>query len=109
MSPSGEPPAAAATTSLTNPGLVSTRAGRMVAAMTATARADITILAQLRTTHSVVSVVKDSVGGWLIWTAMKMLPATAAAAPAALVRLLVVTFMTGSFGLAPGGVSGDVQ
>ena len=61
--------------------------------MPASARAAITVLAQLRATHWVVSVVKESKGGWPIWTVMKMAPATAAAAPAALVRPLVVTFM----------------
>jgi hypothetical protein len=41
----------------------------------------------------VVSVVKESKGGWPTWTEMKMAPATAAAAPAALVRPVAVTFM----------------
>ena len=40
---------------------------------------------------------------------MKMAPAAAAATPAALVRLVVVTVMAGSWVLVPGGVSGDVQ
>jgi hypothetical protein len=35
-------------------------------------------------------------GGWLIWTAMKRSPATAAEMPAARVRLVVVTVMAGS-------------
>ncbi len=57
---------------------------RYMPVMPASASAAMTILARSRTTHWVVSVVKLSIGGWLIWTAMKMAPATAAAAPAAL-------------------------
>ena len=68
-----------------------------------------TILAQLRATHWVVSVVKVSVAGWLIWTAMKMAPATAAAAPAALMRPVAVMFMSGLLVRpVPDRVSGDV-
>ena len=67
-----------------------------------------TTLAVLRSAHSVVSTEATTIGGWLIWTAMKMAPATAAAAPAALVRPAAVTFMTGSWFWLPGG-SGDIQ
>ena len=49
-----------------------------------------TALALLRTTHSAVSVVNESDGGWPTWTRMKIVPATAAAIPAALVRPLLV-------------------
>src|SRR3954447_15982099 len=143
MSPCGVPPPEATTTSLTNPGSLSTRLGRTTAAITSTenmarypaekmryparprspalrcwcrympvipasARAAITALAQLRATHWVVSVVKESNDGWPIWTTMKMAPATAAAAAAALVRAVAVTFMTGSWCRVPNGVFGDV-
>src|SRR3954453_16209407 len=63
--------------------------------MPASARAVITALAVQRTTHSLVSVRKLSKGGWLIWTAMKMAPAAAAAMPAAWVSVRVVTVMAG--------------
>src|SRR6478735_4232562 len=76
--------------------------------MPASARAAMTTLAVLRSAHSVVSTEETTIGGWLIWTVMKMAPATAAAAPAALVRPVAVTFMTGSWFRVPGG-SGDIQ
>ena len=55
-----------------------------------------TTLAQLRTTHSVVSAEATSIGGWLTWTAMKMAPAATAAAPAARVRAEEVMVMSSS-------------
>src|SRR4051794_2898473 len=76
----------------------------------ASANAAITALALLRTAHWVVSAEAATIGGCLIWTAMKMPPATAAATPAARVRLAAVTFMADSlFLLWPDGVSGDVR
>src|SRR4051794_38028948 len=81
---------------------------RYMPVMPASASAAITVLATLRATHSVVSVVKVSVAGWLIWTAMKMDPATAAATAAALVRPVAVMFTTGSWIPVPDEVSGDV-
>ena len=51
---------------------------------------------------------EGGLGGWSTWTATKMLPATAAATPAALVRPVLVTFMVGSWTVVAGG-SGDVQ
>ena len=53
--------------------------------------------AELRTTHSVVATEATSMGGWLIWTAMKISPATAALTPAARVRPVVVMVMTDSW------------
>ena len=81
---------------------------RYMPVMPASASATMTLLAISRVTHWVVSVVKVSVAGCLIWTAMKMDPATAAAAPAALVRPVAVMVMTAP---APGAgrVSGDVM
>ncbi len=60
-----------------------------------------TAFALLRATHAAVSVVNESDGGWPTWTRTKMAPAPTAAAPAALVRPLLVICMTGSW-FAPG-------
>ena len=65
--------------------------------MPTSASPDITSFAVLRTSQSVVSTLATSIAGWLIWTAMKIVPATAAAAPAALIRPLLVTFTVSSF------------
>src|SRR3954465_8344340 len=72
------------------------------------ASAAITDFALQRATHWSVSFVKDSKDGCPIWTAMKMVPATAAAAPAALVRPVAVMFMTAPGRAVPGG-SGDSE
>ena len=68
-----------------------------------------TALAVQRITHSLVSVRKVSVGGWLIWTAMKMAPAAAAQTPAARVRLRGGDGHGWLLGPGPGGVPGDVR
>ena len=49
--------------------------------------------------------VNASWAGWLIWTAMKMVPAATAAAPAALTSPLRVMFMAMLL-VGPGGVPG---
>jgi hypothetical protein len=78
--------------------------------MPASAAAAMTVFALWRTTHSVVVTEETSMAGWLIWTAMKRAPATAAEMPAAWVRPFVVTVMVGSLVLVrePGGMSGHV-
>src|SRR3954470_20701071 len=76
--------------------------------MPASASAVITALALQRTTHSLVSVRKLSMGGWLIWTPMKMAPAAAAQRPAAGGRGWAVMFMSRPLGVrCRAGVSGD--
>src|SRR5690242_6422908 len=65
--------------------------------MPASASAAMSTLRVSRTAIWVVWIEVASRCGWPIWTAMKIAPAAAAAAPAALVRLLLVTFM-----VAPG-------
>src|SRR6476469_6103864 len=77
----------------------------------ASAAAAMTVFAVWRTTHSVVVTEETSMGGCLIWTAMKRSPATAAEMPAALVRPVVVTVMAGSLvlGRDPGEMSGHVM
>ena len=63
---------------------------RYMPVMPARASAAIRTLAESRDAHSVVAIEAAS-GGWPIWTAMKMAPATALRPPAALVRPVVVT------------------
>src|SRR5262245_50909095 len=78
--------------------------------MPANARTVITIFAVSRTAISVVSRCATSAGGCLIWTPMKIDPATAAAAPAALVRPLLVMVMGApgsSWFCVPDRLSGD--
>src|SRR3954454_16252126 len=77
---------------------------RYIPVMPARASAAITVLAQLRATHWVVSVVNASLPGWPIWTAMKMDPATAAAAAAAFVRRAAGRRRGGGGGGLVGGV-----
>src|SRR5450432_877926 len=77
--------------------------------MPARARAPMTALAVQRSTHSLVSVRKLSVGGCLICTATKMAPAAAAQMAAAWVRLRVVTVMAGSLFPVRAGCPGNVR
>ena len=65
--------------------------------MPTSASAAMTAFAVLRTTQSVLATEARSMGGWLIWTAMKISPATAALMPAARVRLVVVMVTTDSW------------
>ena len=74
--------------------------------MPASASAAMTALAELRSTHSAVSTVATSIGGWLIWTAMNSEPATAALMPAARVSPVGVMVMSGSWSWVPGGGAG---
>ena len=56
-----------------------------------------TTLRELRTAHSVVVTEATSMAGWLIWTPMNSSPDRTAATPAARVRVVGVTVMSGSF------------
>ena len=67
--------------------------------MPASARPFMTTFATLRSTQSALSTDETSMGGWAIWTPMKMAPATAAARPAARVRPAGVMVMTVLLGL----------
>ncbi len=69
-----------------------------------------TTFIELRTTHSVVVTEATSIGGWLIWTAMKSSPAATAARPAARPRVVEVMVMIGSFaGAGPGWLPRTVR
>jgi hypothetical protein len=69
---------------------------RYMPVMPASPSTAISTFRELRTASSVVVTEVASTWGWLIWTPMKISPATTAAAPAARVRVVGVMVMSGS-------------